>query len=367
MKRLLSFVIKEFHHIFRDRRTMLILLGMPIVQIILFGFAVTNEVNNASIAIWDQSKDEATTQIIQRISSSKYFDIEQSLHSKEGIEGAFKKGKVKMVIVFPQRFRESLLHEHNAEVQLIADASDLNTASTLTNYASSIIMRYQADILDADIPYQVKTNIKMLYNPNLESAYNFVPGVMGLILMLISAMMTSVSIVREKEMGTMEVLLVSPVKAYMVIISKVIPYLVLSLVNIISIILLSVYALGVPVTGNLVLLIGESILFIITSLSLGITISTVTKSQQAAMLISMMGLMLPTILLSGFIFPIENMPVVLQVISNIVPAKWYIDIVRMVMIKGLGFGAVMKDTIILTGITMLFIIISLLRFKTRLE
>lgn len=367
MKRLLSFVIKEFHHIFRDRRTMLILLGMPIVQIILFGFAVTNEVNNASIAIWDQSKDEATTQIIQRISSSKYFDIEQFLHSKEGIEGAFKKGKVKMGIVFPQRFRESLLHEHNAEVQLIADASDLNTASTLTNYANSIIMRYQADILDADIPYQVKTNIKMLYNPNLESAYNFVPGVMGLILMLISAMMTSVSIVREKEMGTMEVLLVSPVKAYMVIISKVIPYLVLSLVNIISIILLSVYALGVPVTGNLVLLIGESILFIITSLSLGITISTVTKSQQAAMLISMMGLMLPTILLSGFIFPIENMPVVLQVISNIVPVKWYIDIVRMVMIKGLGFGAVMKDTIILTGITMLFIIISLLRFKTRLE
>jgi ABC-2 type transport system permease protein len=346
---------------------MLILLGMPIVQIILFGFAVTNEVNNASIAIWDQSKDMATTQIIQRIGSSKYFDIEKFLHSKEDIEGSFKKGKVKMVIVFPPRFRESLLHENNAEVQLIADASDLNTATTLTNYASSIIMAYQSEILGANIPYQVKVNTRMLYNPNLVSAYNFVPGVMGLILMLISAMMTSVSIVREKEMGTMEVLLVSPVKAYMVIISKVIPYLVLSLINIISIILLSVYVLGVPVSGNLALLIGESILFIVTSLSLGITISTLTQSQQAAMLVSMMALMLPTILLSGFVFPIENMPVILQVISNIVPAKWYIDIVRLVMIKGLGFSAVMKDTLILTGITIVFIVISLVRFKTRLE
>jgi len=367
MKQLLSFVRKEFYHIFRDKRTMMMLLGMPIIQLILFGFAVTNEIRNSSIAILDKSNDIATQKITERFCASKYFNVKEVLHSESDIQNAFRSGKIKMVLVFPQNFNNDLSHTNSAQIQLIADASDLNTATTLINYASNIIMEYQSAILDAGIPYRINTNIRMLYNPQLRSAYDFVPGVMGLILMLISAMMTSVAIVKEKELGTMEILLVSPIKPLLIIISKVIPYLILSLINIMSILLLSVFLLHVPISGSVWLLMGESTLFIITSLSLGITISTVTQSQQAAMLISLMGLMLPTILLSGFIFPIDNMPYLLRLLSNIVPVRWYIGIVRSVMIKGTGFATVMNETIILIGFTVVFTLISLRRFKIRLE
>jgi ABC-2 type transport system permease protein len=272
-----------------------------------------------------------------------------------------------MAVVFPVNFNHDLLHQNHASIQVILDASDPNTANTLNQYVSAILRDYQMEQNElSGIPYRIIPEVKMLYNPQLKGAPNFVPGVMALVLMLISVTMTAISIVREKETGTMEILLVSPIKPAFVILSKAVPYLVLSLLNITSILLLSVFVLDLPIEGSLLLLYAESMLFIITCLTLGIFISIRTQSQQVAMLISMMGLLLPTMIFSGFMFPIENMPLPLQWISNAIPAKWYYIIVKSIMIKGLGFSAIWKETVILLGITLFFFVLSLRFFKIRL-
>lgn len=367
MKQFFSFVKKEFYHIFRDKRTMLILLGMPVAQIIIFGFALTNEVKNSKIAVLDNSKDVATTAIIQEINASRYFDIEKNLTNYKEIDSEFKTGKIKMVIVFPQNFKEDLQHFNKAEVQLIADASDPNVANTLTNYATAIIMDYQNRITNGrKLPYTINMEIRMLYNPQLKGAYSFVPGVMAMVLMLVCTMMTAITIVREKETGTMEVLLVSPVQPLKIVIAKAVPYLLLSMVNIMSILLLSVFVLGVPINGSLLLLVAASILFTLTSLALGLLISSLTDSQQTAMFIALVGLFLPTVMLSGFMFPIENMPLPLRIISNIVPAKWFYTIVKSVMIKGVGFTLIWKEVLVLTGMMIFFLVLSIKKFKIRL-
>lgn len=368
MKQFLIFVKKECLHIWRDKRTLFILICMPVVQILLYGFALTNEVKNSKIAIFDQANDAASTIISNQIAASRYFSLWKNVYSYEEIEATFRQGKIRLAVVFPRGFRDDLLHTNHAQIQLIADASDPNTANMLTNYATSIINDYQTALhQNEQLPYTIKTQVRMLYNPELKGAYNFVPGVMALVLMLVCAMMTSISIVREKELGTMEVILVSPLKPFRIIIAKTIPYLLISILNIASILLLSVYALDVPVSGNLGVLIAESILFTITSLSLGILISNTAKTQQTAQFTSMMSLFLPTLLFSGFLFPVENMPVPLQIISNVVPAKWYYIIVKAVMIKGLGFAAVWKETLILMGMTVVLLGISIRNFKIRLE
>lgn len=367
MKQFLIFIKKEFFHIWRDKRTMFILLGMPVVQIVIFGFALTNEVKNAKVAILDPSKDAATVSLIAEIDASRYFDVVMYLNSYTEIETAFKAGKIKMSVVFPPHFKEDILHMNKAQVQLVADASDPNVANTLTNYASAIITDYQQHITnDRKLPYTISTETKMLYNPQLKGAFNFVPGVMAMVLLLVCTMMTAITIVKEKEMGTMEIMLVSPMKPIMIVIAKAVPYLALSIVNIASILLLSVYALEMPINGSLLLLVAESILFTLVSLSLGLLISAGAASQQTAMFISLVALFLPTIMLSGFMFPVENMPLPLRTISNIVPAKWYYTIVKSVMIKGLGIRAVWKETAILSGMMIFFLGLAIKKFKIRL-
>ncbi len=352
----------------RDKRTMLILFGMPLMQILIFGFALTNEVKNTRIAVLDNSRDDATRAIIHQLEASRYFDIQEDIRSNPQLEAAFQSGKIKMAVVFPDRFQDELLHANKAAVQLIGDATDPNVANTLIYYATAIISDYQESMKGRErIPYTIKTEMRMLYNPQMKGSYNFVPGVMAMVLMLVCAMMTSISIVREKELGTMEVILVSPIVPIRVVIAKMVPYFLLSTVNIASILLLSVFVLDVPIQGSLLLLVGECLLFTITVLALGLLISSVAGSQQTAMLISLMGLFLPTIMLSGFMFPVENMPVPLQIISNIVPAKWFYYIVKNVMIKGLGFTYIWKETLILVAMTAFFMIVSIRKFKTRLE
>ena len=368
MKKFAIFVKKEFFHILRDRKTLLIILGIPIVQVLLFGFAITNEINDANIAILDQAEDEMSHDITQRLLSSGYFILGQKLTNAEGINENFQKGETKMIVVFPPDLQNAFHRERNASVQLIADASDPNIATTLINYATGIINTYQAEQLaQMDVPHRIETEVKMLYNPEMKSVFMFVPGVMTIILMLVSAMMTSISITREKEIGTMEVLLASPLKPQMVIIGKVTSYILLSLVIMAIILLLGTFVFGMPVKGSLVLLIAECMLFAITSLALGILISTRTSSQMVAMMLSLMALMLPTILLSGFIFPIESMPWLLRLISNIIPAKWFIIILKNIMLKGVGWAFVWKETLILTGMLFFFIVVSIKNYKVRLE
>src|SRR5690625_2160289 len=299
MKRFLGFVRKEFYHIFRDKRSLFILFGMPIAQILLFGFAITNEIKNVDVAILDQSNDMTTEEIIHKIQASDYFTIRQMLRNEKEIGQAFKKGFIKAVINFEKDFSKNLVNEDRASIQILTDATDPNIANSITNYINSILLSYQQEQNRAiDIDYQIQPEVRMVYNPELKSVFMFVPGVMTIILMLVSAMMTSISITREKELGTMEILLVSPLNPFQVIIGKVVPYIFLSVINATVIVLLSIFIFGMPVEGSLILLGAESVLFIITSLALGILISTIAQSQQAAMMISLMGLMLPVILLS---------------------------------------------------------------------
>jgi ABC-2 type transport system permease protein len=345
----------------------LILFGLPIVQILLFGFALTTEIKNAKIMIMDYSKDAATQQIITDVAASTYFTVEKAAVSTEEMYKAFREGRIKCALVFPAHFNDDLLHTNKAQVQVIADASDPNTAKTLTNYLTSIIGAYQNRLnATTPAPYEIQPELKMLYNPEMNGSMNFIPGVIALVLMIVCTTLTSVSIVKEKELGTMEILLVSPFKPIYVILSKAVPYLALSLVNVIIILLLSVFLLHVPIRGNVLLLFAESTLYIISCLSLGLLISGLTNSQQTAMLISMMGMMLPTILFTGFLFPLENLPVPLQVFSNFIPSRWYYSIVKAVMLKGLGFSAVWRQTLILIGMTIVLLTISLKSFKTRL-
>ncbi|MCO6174071.1 ABC transporter permease [Flavobacterium sp. NRK F10] len=368
MKRFLGFVKKEFYHIFRDKRSMFILFGMPVIQIMLFGFAITNEINNVNIAILDKSNDVETKQLIAKIDASRYFNIEQKLQSDTEIESVFKRGKIKLVLVFEKDFGQKLANQDQPEIQIISDATDPNVANTATNYANAIIQNYVREESDGQTkPSGIVLDSRFLYNPDMRSVYTFVPGVMTVILMLVSAMMTSISIAREKEIGTMEVLLVSPLHPFQVILGKVFPYVFLSVINAIVIVSLGVFVFGMPVKGSLLLLAAESILFIVTALSLGILISTVAQSQQTAMLISMMGLMLPVIILSGFIFPIASMPLPMQIMSNIIPAKWFIIIIKAIMLKGASFAIIWKETLILFGMTSFFILLSVKKYKIRLE
>ena len=362
-----AFIKKEFFHIWRDKSTLFILLGMPVAQIIIFGFALTNEVKNAKFAVLDQSKDIASQQLITEMDASRYFDLAKNLSTYKQIEEEFKKGTVKLAVVFPPNFNEDLQHFNKAQVQLVADASDPNVANTLTNYASNIIGDYQKRVTgNRELPYTITTEMRMLYNPQLKGAFNFVPGVMAMVLLLVCTMMTAITIVKEKEMGTMEIMLVSPMRPQLVVFAKAVPYLLLSIINISTILLLSYFVLEMPINGSLVLLVGESILFTLVSLSLGLLISAGAASQQAAMFISLIALFLPTIMLSGFMFPVENMPIPMQVVSKIVPASWYYSIVKSVMIKGIGLHAIWKETLVLAGMMVFFLTLAIKKFKIRL-
>lgn len=347
---------------------MLILFGMPVAQLLLFGYVITNEIKDARIAIFDKSNDAVTQKISQKLLSSGYFKLEENITSYEQIEQSFRKGKTKMVVVFENRFAENLTKTGKANVQIIADASDPNSANILTNYTMAIAADYARELnKNTPNPMQITTEVRMQYNPELKGVYMFVPGIIAMLLILISALMTSISITREKELGTMEVLLVSPLKPIQIIIGKVIPYVLFAFIDAVIIILLGIFVFGLQVQGSMALLLFECLLYIILSLSLGILISSITDSQQIAMALSMLALMLPTILLSGFIFPIENMPMILQWFCQILPPKWFIIILKDVMLKGSGFEAVWKETLILTGMIIVFIGISIKKFKIRLE
>ncbi len=368
MKQLMVFVRKEFYHVFRDTRTLLIMFGIPIAQILLFGFALTSDVKNAEIIVADHAQDINTKQITDKIEASGYFLVKKANISTRGIETAFRKGGLKCAVIFPSRFGADLLHNGKAQVQIIADGSDPNTAKTLINYLTAILMDYQQQSGTASaLPYSIVTETRMLYNENANGSLNFVPGVLALVLMIVCTALTSVAVVREKESGTMEILLVSPFKPVMVLIAKAIPFLAMSIANFTLILLLSVYVLNISIQGSLLLLYIESILFIITCLSLGLLISNTTNSQQTALLISMMGMMMPTLIFTGFMFPLENMPWIFQMVANIIPARWYFLIVKAIMLKGLGFAYVWKETLVLAGMTVLLLTIALKNFKTRLS
>ena len=368
MRRFKSFVIKEVYHILRDWRTLLILIGMPIAQILLFGFAISNEISNVPMAYIDHSQSKLSREIIEQLEVSEYFTVNKRLLSEKEIEEGFRKGYYKQVVIFDDDFEKDLYRGESGKIQVIADASDPNTATLTYNYAKAIIQTYFNGLNTiGKLPFNVKISVDMKYNPELKGAFLFVPGTIAVILMLISAMMTSISITKEKELGTMEILLATPMAPAQIVIAKVVPYMVLSFTNAILILLLGFFVFQVPVVGNLALLLGETFLYLLTTLALGIFISSMTNSQQVALMGSLMGLMLPTILLSGFIFPIENMPAPLRLLSHVVPARYFMVIIKGVMIKGHGIEMFWKETLILIGFLIFFIGLSVRKFKIRLS
>ena len=352
MKQFFSFILKETKHILRDKRTMLMLFGMPIVMMLLFGFAVTNDVRNVRVVIVMSNADNATQQVADRLAASEYFTLTKVVATPAEAEKAIRDQKADMAVVFAQDFVS-----RKSNYQLIVDGTDPNMAQQWTAYAKAVIANAESSVV----------NSKLLYNPQMKSAYNFVPAIMGTLLMLICAMMTSISIVREKEKGTMEVLLVSPTKPLMMIIAKAVPYLVLAFVILIVILLMATFVLGVPVKGSLFWIFVISTIYILLALSLGLLISTVAKTQLVALLLSAMVLLMPIIMLSGMIFPIESMPQILQDVSVIIPTRYYTSAMRKLMIMGVGIEEVYFELTVLISMLIGLMSLALAKFNKRLE
>ena len=352
MKQFISFVIKEAKHILRDRRTMLILFGMPVMLMLLFGFAISTDVKDVRTVVVTSQTDHRTQAAVERLAQSEYFTITQTARTPQEAERIIRSQKADMAVVFANGFASK-----KGGVQFIVDGSDPNMAQQWTNYAQQVILNPQSSLV----------NMRMLYNPQMKSAYNFVPAIMGMLLMLVCAMMTSISIVREKEKGTMELLLVSPVRPLMVIIAKAVPYLVLAFCILITILLMARYVLDVPLQGSVLWILFVSAIYILLALALGLLISNIAQTQLVALLMSAMVLLMPVIMLSGMIFPVESMPQVLQWIAAVVPPRYYIDAMRKLMIMGVGIGEVMKEVAVLSIMAAVLLAVSLKMFNTRLE
>ena len=352
MNQFLSFVIKESKHILRDRRTMLILFGMPVMLMLLFGFAISTDVKNVRTVVVTSQMNLLTQQVVERLAQSEYFTITNTVGTPQEAERLIRSQKADMAVVFAQGFASK-----KQGLQLIVDGSDPNMAQQWTNYAQQVIAN----------PANTVVNSKMLYNPQMRSAYNFVPAIMGMLLMLICAMMTSISIVREKEKGTMEVLLVSPVRPLMVVVAKAVPYLLLAVGILITILLMARFVLDVPLAGSLFWIVAVSVLYILLALSLGLLISNIAQTQLVALLLSAMVLLMPVVMLSGMLFPVESMPRILQWISAVVPPRYYIEAMRKLMIMGVGIGEVAREVMVLALMTALFLTVALKKYNTRLE
>ena len=352
MKQFISFIIKEAKHIVRDKRTMLILFGMPIIMMLLFGYAVRNDVRNVRTVIVMSNTDYITQQAVDRLSASEYFTITQVVATPIEAEQAIRDQKADLAIVFGKDYASG-----HSGLQIIVDGADPNMAQQWTQYANAVITN----------PNNGLVNTKLLYNPQMKSAYNFVPAIMGTLLMLVCAMMTSISIVREKERGTMEVLLVSPVRPILIIIAKVIPYLVLAFIILIVILLMANSLLGVPLQGSVFWIFLISTIYILLALSLGLLVSNIAKTQLVALLLSAMVLLMPIVMLSGMFFPIESMPKVLQYVSAIIPTRYYTCAMRKLMIMGVGVRQVMHEMIVLICMLIGLLGLSLAMFNKRLE
>ncbi|MBP2831027.1 ABC transporter permease [Aquimarina sp. U1-2] len=368
MKVFLAFLKKEFYHILRDKRTLLILFIMPVTQVLIFGYAVTNEFKDARIDVLDNSRSPLSREYINHLQSSGHFQLNQSITNYRDIEEGMKAGNSKFALVIPHDFSTDFLAKKQPEVQLLADGSDPNNATTLVQYVNQMSYSFiNNKFPNSTQKRSITVSSRMLYNPQLESAYNFIPGVIAMILLIISAMLTSLTIAKEKEQGTMEILLVSPLSPFIIILGKVVPYAILSFINALIILLLGTSIFDVPIRGSIILLLLMCLLYVIVALALGILISTAEDTQQGAMMKSMMGLMLPTMILSGFMFPLSSMPQVLQGLGHIVPATYFIEILKAIMLRGTGLLTIWLSTLVLIGMAIVLLGLAIRNFKIRLQ
>jgi ABC-2 type transport system permease protein len=373
MSALVGLLRKEAYHIRRDRRTLGVIIFLPVVQVLLFGFAIRTDVENVRLAIVDPAPDHATLALRNRFGATDNFRLTAVVPRVEALEELFQRGTAQQAVVFAPGFADRIARGLPAQVLIITDATEPNTGSAAQGYALTVIQAYERDLLEPRTPGSARSadvriipTVRMRFNPTRESSNLFVPGLMAFILTVISALMTAISLAREKETGTLEALLVSPLKPWQIIVGKVLPYLAVGFVSILLVILQARLIFNVPLRGSLLLLLAEGLLFILVSLSLGILISSRTSSQRVAMLGAMIGTMLPTMLLSGFIFPIESMPLPLQIVTNVVPARWFVEIARSIMLKGVGLAYLWQETLVLAVMAVALLVASTRSFSERL-
>jgi ABC-2 type transport system permease protein len=366
---------KEAYHILRDRRTLAVLVALPVVQVMLFGYAIRTDVNDVRLAIVDPAPDDDTIALRHRFASSGRFRTVAVVARAEDVDPLFRTGAVQQAVVFQPGFAGDIVRGDPARVLIVTDATEPNTASVLQAYAEAVVQRYQREIgaepgagrRAGRRAVTIVPAVRMRFNPTLQSSNLFVPGLMAFVLTIISSLMTAISLAREKETGTMEALLVSPLQPVEIIIGKVAPYLVIGFIGVVAIIAEALLVFRVPLRGNPLLLLFEGGLFILVSLSLGILVSARTSSQRVAMVAALLGTMLPNVLLSGFIFPIESMPAPLQIVSHAVPARWFIVIARGIMLKGVGLEYLWRETLILAAMAAVLLAASVRSFSERLE
>lgn len=362
--RIFPVIKKEFTHIRRDFRTLVIVILMPLLMLFLYGFAINMEIQNVDTIVLDHDKSPASRSLIQKFEGSRFFNLSYFDGPQSQLESFFSQRAARMILIIPKGFSKNTYLQPQTEVQVLIDASDSNAAQAIRNYSDAIFRLFSLESAAQPI-FAIESAI--WYNPGLKSAFFFVPGLAVLILIMISALLTSVAIVREKETGTMEQILVSPIRAFEIIIGKVVPYIFLAFVDLLIILLVANSVFDVPVAGSLTLLLFASLIFIFTALSLGLLISTRAQTQQVAMMIALMATMLPTVMLSGFIFPLNSLPKVLQLISYLVPARYFMTVIRGVMLKGNTFVQILPELSILTGLGFVLILISVKKFKTTIE
>ena len=361
-----AFVVKELHHIFRDRQTLTILLLLPLVQVVLFGFALRSDVRDVRVVVVDPAPDHGTIALRNRLASTPRFRVVATSPSLDAIEPMFRRGHADVAIVFEAGFASRVGASEPARILIAVDAADPNTGTTMLTYARSVIAAQEAEWAGVSGGVRIQVQTRMRFNPTLESVNLFVPGLIALVLTLISALMTAISLSREKERGTLEVLLVSPLQPWQIIIGKVLPYLGLAFANVITALVAAWAVFRVPFEGSLPLLLVESVLYSLVSLAIGVLIASKTTSQRAAMLTALMVTMLPSTILSGMVFPIASMPAPLQAVSHIVPARWFIVIARGIMLKGVGLAHLWRETLVLLVMMSVAIALAIRSFKPRL-
>jgi ABC-2 type transport system permease protein len=366
MNALRGFIVKEFQHILRDRQTLLILLLLPLAQVVLFGFALRTDVRGVRVAFVDPAPDAATLELRARFAASDVFRVVDVLPSTDALDRRFAAGRADQAVVIAPGFSQALARGEGAQVLVITDATDPNTGSTMQAYATAVIQGYERELRRAGGATRIETAVRMRFNPTLESVNLFIPGLIALVLTVVSALMSAISLSREKERGTLEILLVSPLKAWQIIVGKVLPYLALGFGNVLTVLGAAWLVFRVPFRGSVLLLLAESLLFIVTSLAMGVVIAAVTSSQRTAMIGALLGLMMPTTVLSGMIFPVASMPGWLQPLTNVIPGKWFILISRGIMLKGVGMEHLWQETLVLAGMTLVLLVAAVRAFHVRL-
>ena len=361
-----AFIVKEMRHILRDRQTLTILLLLPLAQVVLFGYALRTDVNDIRLAIVDPAPDDATLALRARYTGNGRFRIVATAPTTEALEPLFRRGRADVALVIAPGLAQALAAGTPARLQLITDASNPNTGTTMQTYAGAVIRDWQRSLDGVRGGVVIEPQVRMRFNPTLESVNLFVPGLIALVLTLVSAQMTAISLSREKERGTMEILLVSPLRPWQIIVGKVAPYLLLAFANVVTALLAAWVVFHVPFRGSLALLLASSALYALVGLAIGVLVAARTDSQRTAMMASMIGTMLPTTLLSGMIFPIASLPVPLQIISNVIPARWFIVIVRGIMLKGAGFVHLWQELLVLAVMFLVLLTLAIKSFRARL-